>query len=330
MNYSEEPNALSYCKYFDSKVKLEDIKVKKFSSGRHSNTYTCAADNSETILFLKKANNKLEQLQKLYNSPKVFEKNIHKYTIENEYKTLKRLNNLLGPSVPKVFDYISKEETLVMEYIESKPFSKIINNSLRNPFNRFNKVKKILEEIINVLTIYESKIFEDDFLEIDFFLPIIIEKVSKISFIDAEEKNRLVEYLKKESVLHSSIPVHFVHKDFKPHNILISNERLVIIDWEMADKNLFAFWMPSIFIRTMSYYFSRSLFHRGSFSNLESFFIETYFKKTAFKDYKPFFKLATIFDLIIALSESPESQNRIKPGIGIKTSLYKLRKLINE
>lgn len=325
--YFTEKTYSRLSKFFNKQIIIDDSNIKIVSSGSHSDTYICEVNGYNLKLFLKKGKNILSEINKTYKNIEVFRVNTKRYSIKNEYETLNSIAGLV--KVPKVFDYLSSEDLLIMEYIPYPNLSRKLKRILWNPFSNFNTIKPHIDLVLEWLISYEKSIFENQTSEIGYFMPILKDKITKISFISNEEKRKATSFLENESSRFNQIPTIITNKDFKSHNILSNNNNIFVIDWEMVDSAAFIFWMPSTFIRTLSYDFYQSFFHKNKFELVESYFVENYLSKTIFTEFKDFYSLSSFFDLVIALSESPESQNITEPKGSISQSLTKFRNYIH-
>ena len=207
----------------------------------------------------------------------------------------------------------------------SEAFKDIKNSKLLAAASKDKNKLNIFKEKYN----FEDKFFVGETKKMDFYISLISSKIENISFFSNSQKRKGISYLKLITDKIDSFPTIITNKDFKAHNILSDGNEMYVVDWEMVDHNSYIFWMPCAFIRTLSYDFFRSYFHNKKFGALENYFMSKYLELTPLKNLKNYLPLSSFFDLVIALSESPESINKEYPRGALIASIRRYNKLIN-
>ena len=312
---------------YGNSTSSKDLKILPTNSKSRSRTYVCNSVSSPLRFFLKQSDLNLKTGSR-YNKSEGFVDSISRHSIENEYLNLKTISELID-GVPEPFAFISEDNLIIMEYIKHNQLSKKFNNILWNPFSRINTIKKHLDLVLLWLTNFEDKFFVGETKKMDFYVSLISSKIENISFFSDSQKRKGTSYLKFITDKIDSFPTIITNKDFKAHNILSDGNEMYVVDWEMVDHNSYIFWMPCAFIRTLSYDFFRSYFHNKKFEALENYFMSKYLELTPLKNLKNYLPLSSFFDLVIALSESPESINKEYPRGALIASIRRYNKLIN-
>jgi len=152
---------------------------------------------------------------------KLFRKGIPANVIKNEYIISLGLYNE-GLPVPKVFEFIEDGDRcgIVYEKIEGKSMLKYISS----------KPWKINEEARRLANLHKS-IQKDIKIQIPDQKVRLKGDIARTELLNAEVKDKLYRYidtLKSDTIL--------CHGDLHPDNILITKEKVVIIDWMTATK----------------------------------------------------------------------------------------------
>lgn len=150
---------------------------------------------------------------------KIFHKNICEASIIEELTKSKKLNET-GLSVPKAFEMVNIDGRtgIVLEKVKGLPLT---NYLLTNLFSALRYIK--------IMAKLHADIHKKNSIDLPALKSILQMKIEKSNHFTDLEKEQLVMQL-------HSLPdgVYLCHCDYHPNNIMVNDEKQVIIDWADA------------------------------------------------------------------------------------------------
>ena len=150
---------------------------------------------------------------------KLFYKDFPNNLIDQQFK----IDTIVGeifPNCPKAFEKIEEKGRIgiVYEYIDGIILSEFMAKKIKN----VGKVIKMLAELHVDMHKYEIK---DESSHIDNFK----RAIHQTDLLDDDQKNDIIKYIEKLPEGNS-----VCHGDLHPENILVSKDKLYVIDWSNA------------------------------------------------------------------------------------------------
>ena len=108
-----------------------------------------------------------------------------------------------------------------------------------------------------------------------------------------------------------SVPVHLTNTDFKIHNIMISDENIIVFDWEKIKNNFPLFWMASSFVRSFEQIADNWFISSNSIKKSIKIFLREYKATTPFSTKVECFPIIRSFEIITFLAEYTDGQKYI-------------------
>ena len=121
-----------------------------------------------------------------------------------------------GALVPKVYSFYEDNDRygIIFEKIQAKTLNHFLQNDFMN-------VKKYAKEYAEMMLSFHKVELKDELRTIDYS-----ERISRVKQLNDADKAKLIEYYR-------SLPKgnRLCHGDFHPDNVLVGDDRYVVIDW---------------------------------------------------------------------------------------------------
>lgn len=181
--------------------------------------------------------------------------------LKQEYNSLLYLQKQLGNtpiedtfSAPILFEKICDHHVLITTAKQGKPMFMRIQDSILARKKRLREYIEISFEWLN--TFHSSTAKRGEILDINNFKKYIEDPLLKFQKMRVGENSDYLFLLidKMKSYLGDSLFISACHGDFSPYNILISNNKIGIIDWEDFEKkaislrDVFQFFTATTFV----------------------------------------------------------------------------------
>jgi len=200
--------------------------------------------------------------------------------------------------IPKPYDHLAEHSLLLMECVDGIIFKDKLYTHLLFPLSRMKWpfIRDGIRRSARWMVLFE-KIIPKESCKLDKYLVPALESLEQRSFIDDPLKRAIRSFVEDEGSTIDTIPEFFLDNDFKPHNIFLTAEGLVVFDWSMAVP-YYIFTMAYSYIRPF-YTFRRFPFYSKTvLDRCVKTFLDLYWQETIFREQRHLFPLmGVIYEL---------------------------------
>ncbi len=216
----------------------------------------------------------------------IFVKKVPGELFLQEVKNLETLKNYSIESqlIPKFFDFLSKENILIWEYIY--PRQNLLIDFLKSPSSNVKKekIRKIIKKVAIWLCDFQKKCILEEKSSVDQYIKKAEKELGIISYFSDKQKGKIVKKIKKDLKNIKTLPLVFSSNDFTLRNILITNSgKIIVVDWSHLLKT-YNYWdLHSFIINLESRTRHRGVFNKGYIKDLKNIFLKTYENNSIFQ-----------------------------------------------
>jgi len=213
------------------------------------------------------------------------------------FQKIKKITYGASRMVPYYFDLIKDKNIIFVEYIH--PAQNLLYKFLKLNIPSRDKVesKKLITMIAKWLVNFQKRFTFDKTMNLNSYISQAKNELRALNYFSKGEKEELINKIKKESRFITDIPRVF-SGDLYLRHILISNDELIVVDWDNLKITHPYYDIHSLFINLESRTRHPGVFTKKYISELEEDFLKVYKKLSKFEFSEKAYKVTRTMYLI--------------------------------